>query len=1535
MKKILLLFIGISVVLSSAFAQRRMENLDRGLMAAKVSNGVYVNWRITGQEYHNTSYNLYKDGVKLNNQPITGASNYLDESGTTNSKYKVTPVVNGVEGVASKEVSVLPEAKIEIALQPIPKIANVPDSYYDRYSINDITAADLDGDGEYELIIKRMNEGYDSSKPYENKYYSLFEAYKLDGTFMWRIDVGPNIFHNVEITVLAYDFDGDGKAEVVMRTSEGTIDGTGYEIPDIADANGARTPDGITNYRNHLQNNGQWFEYKGPEFLSLFDGETGKMLDMIDHIQREPVSQWGPSGTQAAGLAHRATKFHYGAPYLDGKKPSLFVSRGIYYRTKMCAYDIVNKKFSLRWEFDSGTGDYCGQGNHNYSIADVDNDGRDEIVYGSMVVDDNGKGLYSTKLGHGDAIHVGDFDPYRKGLEVFACLEESPFYGTTLRAAESGEILLQYIKGSDCGRCMAANVSNNYKGAELWPSNNGVWAASERKEVSVPQGSQNFRIFWDGDLLDELVDNDFSSSAGKGVGYIQKLVGNSWQRLLTTTGYYSCNHSKGTPCLQADLFGDWREELIYRNNDDTKIAIFFTTIPTEHRIYTLMHDLQYRNAIAWQMTGYNQPPHVSYFLGEAEGILLPPPPVIDNQKLVFSGDKNSDFNNATANWIIDGSTTTYTDGKPVLFDVLSAGKIIMLKMTVNPEIMTVNIPVENEMWMNGSSGKLSGTMPLIKQGGGSFALTGNHDFSGKTEIWDGLLIVEGDLTNSPVWMNLFGELSVKGSLGKDVTMNYGSVLYPGEENLIGKVTIGGNLTIPEKAVVVFDMLNAETAVSDTIVLSQGSLSIGDGVIFRMNELNGTIQAGDYVLIQTPSLEGDLSKVEIEGLSTRRTTLSYSEGKVMLKIEDLRGAASVVWNAAEATAVWEQGGDENFLMNNDVATYFSPGDQVTFDDQSTGKTVNKSGTLISGNINVNTTNTYTIQGGGTISGDASLSKEGTGTLIMKGINNYTGATTVTGGTLSVESMPYLTNSGSIGPKSSDPNLFVLDGATLSTTGTAIISEKAVKIGTNGATFNTNANMTWYEVINGTTLTKTGSQTLSLFNKNTLDKLIISGGTVSLKEEVAYPAKKIVFESGTLSCYDNSGSYSSADWSIEVPEGKSGTINLDSRCNYTGALTGAGTLTVMSPWIRNYLQGNWSAFTGTINFTSDSDGGDLQFDNNYGLPNATLNITGTLNVYNNKASTFEIGALQGSSNATLTGDHTWTIGKKNINTVFAGNMTKGSITKTGTGSLKLSGTNTSSGTTTISNGTIIAWNTSTTESALPSGTINVNYGILAGQGFFNGAVVVRSGATLQPGDVSSSSYSDNINKTMTFAKNLSVLSGGAIQMSVRNRATVISNTIAVKGTLTVNGKLVVKVVDGTETFALGKEIKIFDLTNTNVDPESKFEAFDLPPVDEGCHWDTREVLTTGIIKVAEGNSIPLVTQSENIRIWPNPAENWIQVDLPGGTFAQIQIFDYSGKIVLAKDFDSSEKIDVSSLEQGFYLVKVMAEDKLYHSKLIRRN
>lgn len=1533
MRKTVILIVALFFAAHFVSAQRRMENLSRGLVAVKVSSGVYLSWRITGQEWLDASYNIYRDGVKITDSPITGASNYTDTDGSLTSKYKVSCVIDGTEQVPDSQVSVLPQARLDIKLKEIPKISGVPDSCYDAYTINDVVTGDLDGDGEYELIVKRVNQSFDSSNPFVNKYYTLFDAYKLDGTFLWRIDVGPNIFNNVEQNAFVYDLDGDGKAEVVMRTSEGTVDGVGNVIGDLGNAAGESTPDGITNYRDQMELNSSWYEFKGPEYLSLFDGKTGEMFDRIDIIARQPVSQWGPSGTADAGLAHRSTKFHYGAPYLDGKKPSLLVTRGIYYRIKMATYDIVDKKFVSKWTFDSGTGEYASQGYHNYSIADVDDDGRDEIVYGSMTVDDDGTGLYSTGLGHGDAIHVGDFDPYRKGLEVFACLETSPAWGTSFRKAENGEELYHYNHGTDCGRCMAANVSNSYAGAELWPTTNGVYSASERNYTSLTSGSVNFRIFWDGDLLDELVDHNYDSSLGKGVGIVQKLSeSNTWSNLLQTDGYYSCNSTKGTPCLQADLFGDWREELIYRNAGDSAIAIFMTTIPTNYRIYTLMHDMQYREAIGWQMCGYNQPPHVSYFLGEKEKITTPPPPTIDNDKLVFNPATSTEWSIGTTNWTKNDTLKALQNGDNVLFDVTGHANNIKLTGTVSLKSLTVNSP--NNYTIDMSSGKLSGSMVFVKQGKDTLSINGDHDYTGKTEIWDGLLDFDGKLENSPVWVNLFGEFAAKGTIGKSLTLNYGSVLYPGGRDAIDTLSVtSGNVVLKSNSIVEFDIDSA--FVSDKLILSSDTLIVGDGAVFRINMVHDTLSLGDYVLAEAPHLSGDLSTATISGLSDKITSLSYENNKLILNILGTRASASVVWTGKNSGYLWNFATDYNFSLDGDE-TFFVEGDTVTFDDTSVSKTVNVSGTVIPGNILVNNSSTYVFQGDGVISGTTGLTKTGSGKLTLSGENDFTGAVDIEGGTLSVASMPYLTANGSIGQASDDPNLFIVNGGIFTSTA-SITSERALKVGSNGATISTNAAMYWKALISGGALTKTGSFNLSLYSADTNDSLKIKGGTVTLAAEAANPASNVVLYKGILQCYNSISSTSTATWNLIVPDGYSGTVNLDGRCTYSGNLTGSGDLTVYSPYVRSDISGNWSAFTGSINFT----GVDIRLNsaNSRNLANASVDLGSGTYLYaaSNGGSTvvtgqpFYFGALSGSGG--IFGYGNLTIGAKNTNTTYSGVIASGTgkLVKTGTGSLTLSGSNLYTGGTTISGGRLITANTS--GSATGTGAVAVSSGgFLSGSGIVTGLVTANSGATIEPGDHTTSTWSDKIG-TLSLLGGLTLTSNSIVSLSVNEVDPYLSDKIVIDGNFIAAGTLSLNIVNGGTSFPLGAKVQLFDLSGAS-SISGGFSSYSLPATDGSTIWDTSQLLVDGTIQVVASSGISS-DSDEKFNVSPNPAHKFIIItdDMLEGKNLKVSLLSLDGSVALTTDAVCNEKINITALTNGAYLVKVVSEGKVYVAKILK--
>ncbi len=590
---------------------RQAEFLDRALVAVKIDEGIYVGWKMLGTDPSNIAFNLYRDATKVNDKPITGATNLLDKNGKEASVYVLKTIgSDGKEKVDSKSASVWNKNYLSVPLQK-PADGVTPSGEAYTYSANDTSVGDLDGDGTYELIVKWDGSSRDNSQSgYTSNVY--LDAYKLDGTRLWRIDLGKNIRAGAHYTqFMVYDLDGDGKAEVTLKTADGTVDGTGQVIGDAS-----------ADYRNT-----GGYILNGPEYLTMFDGMTGKAVTTTNYDPpRGVVTDWGD------GYGNRVDRFLAAVAYLDGEHPSLIFSRGYYTRTVIVAYDYKNGQLVERWKFDTKDDQYGvafeAQGDHNLSVGDVDGDGKDEITFGAMAIDDSGTPLYNTGLGHGDAGHLGDLDPTHPGLEFFNVHEHSNSpYGMDFRDAATGEVLWGVFTGIDTGRGMAADIDPNYPGEEVWAATitnaehiplTGLYSAQgERISMSIPS-STNFGIWWDGDLSRELLDNN----------HIDKwdYVNHTTNRLLTADGSLSNNGTKATPKLQADLFGDWREEAVWRSADSTELRIYTTTDLNDVRLRTLMHDPIYRLGIAWQNVGYNQPPHTSFFLGT--GMEEPPAPKI-------------------------------------------------------------------------------------------------------------------------------------------------------------------------------------------------------------------------------------------------------------------------------------------------------------------------------------------------------------------------------------------------------------------------------------------------------------------------------------------------------------------------------------------------------------------------------------------------------------------------------------------------------------------------------------------------------------------------------------------------------------------------------------------------------------------------------------------------------------------------------------------------------------------------------------------
>lgn len=617
LKKGFVLLLTIVTVLP-VLAQRQMEYLNRGLVAVPDGKGnIFVSWRLLVTDDDKVCFNVYRStgnnkAVKLTAKPVEAFTHFNDEKtdSTQAYTYYVTAVVKNKEGAASEKFTVPAFAKMYLS---------IPLRTPEGYSANDASAGDLDGDGEYEIIIHLTGRGKDNSQAGITDP-PIFQAYKLNGAFLWQINLGKNIREGAHYTqFMVYDLDNDGKAEIVMKTADGTMDAKGNIIGDST-----------KDYRNE-----RGYILSGPEYLTVFNGLTGETINTTDyipprHAKLNPTADelkavWGD------GYGNRMDRFLACVAYLDGVHPSVIMCRGYYTRTILAAWDLKNGKLVKRWVFDSndeGNKAYAGQGNHNLTVADVDGDGKDEIVYGQMTIDDNGKGLYSTGIGHADALHVSDLDPSRPGLEVFGIQEHFGDAGANFRDAKTGEVIWKKASvkagddGEGPGRGLALDIDPRYPGYESWVAGAGIRGMFDVKGNVIAEKTPacNMGIFWDGDVLSEILN---------GVNISKWMYDSSNTKTIFDGRNFDCasnNGTKSNPCLSADLFGDWREEIVCRTKDSKELRIFTTTIPTEKKFYTLMQDPQYRLSIVWQNVAYNQAPHTSFFMGE--GMPQPPRPNI-------------------------------------------------------------------------------------------------------------------------------------------------------------------------------------------------------------------------------------------------------------------------------------------------------------------------------------------------------------------------------------------------------------------------------------------------------------------------------------------------------------------------------------------------------------------------------------------------------------------------------------------------------------------------------------------------------------------------------------------------------------------------------------------------------------------------------------------------------------------------------------------------------------------------------------------
>lgn len=712
---------------ASAFAgsaiTRNMENLDRGVVATKTNDGVLVSWRRLATEPADTTFTLYRNKEKINEGAVT---NFVDAQGTVNDKYTVV-----CNGQMSKSVAVWANGYLDIPLHDTPESDVVQMDrngvYIGAYTPGDASYGDLDGDGEYEIVMlwnpsdaKDAASGGRTGKVY-------MDAYKLDGTFLWRIDMGFNIRASAHDTMLnVADFDGDGKAEVMVRTADGTVDGQGNVIGDASKGDTYENSWAALNGGKNLQ---------GPLYVTCFEGATGKALDTIDYFPQNTVGSLSTTYSFGDDFGNRSERYNSTIAYLDGQTPSAVFARGYYFgknistpngRTGCAAYSFKGGKLKMDWSFDTADSDkngFIGQGNHQIEAGDVDGDGKDEILYGALTWDQDGKVLWCTYQEHGDAMHLGDFDPTKEGLEFMKVYEDysadsevfdlkgstlSPFitsstlfknskaaaaggapedrhqWGSSLQNAKTGEFYQIHNGIKDTGRGMIANIGYEDSWYVMWGAGSSGYWDSNGNELPDLKAAMNGRIYWTGDLQDELQDH-------KGAG--KEITVTKWNdetkkfdEIFVGEGSHSINSTKGNPNLQADLLGDWREEIVsYAITGENKqkekmtikgdwdkdvevemdktvyqysLRIFETPYPTEYNFYTLAHDDIYRNSSAADTNCYNQPPHISWYMNDAiENSQYTTQPAA-NVKLVSNGYTPKAFDEAALPEAGSGSVST-------------------------------------------------------------------------------------------------------------------------------------------------------------------------------------------------------------------------------------------------------------------------------------------------------------------------------------------------------------------------------------------------------------------------------------------------------------------------------------------------------------------------------------------------------------------------------------------------------------------------------------------------------------------------------------------------------------------------------------------------------------------------------------------------------------------------------------------------------------------------------------------------------------
>lgn len=1441
------------------WAQRIQQPLGRGVVAVQNGSTLFVSWRKLAQEPENARYNVYYRTAggslytKLNATPLAVTNTTTTTSAIpVGSEIAVALVVNGVEGEKSAPFAFKSHSVRGTFLELNYENTIVP---YEGYVTKFIWPADLNGDGEYDYVVDRIsvNDGVSDK----------VQGYLADGTYLWTLDMGPNIriSRGQDDMVLAYDMNCDGRAEVVIKSSDGTRfwDSTNHTWGAYLMGKEDTDGDGIVDYTAQSVKN-------PPQYVTCVDGLTGCELSTIEMPMCSDGSNTYTRTNKSAYMNEEYSKYngHMGIVYLDGVHPSVV--------EEYLVRDVggTHHNYVTAWGYDFVAGKAAGWVQkyhwsrndkrpwpaefHHIRVGDVDLDGKDEMLEGGYAVDDNGTMLFSAGISHGDRFRMSDINPDRPGLETFAIQQYAPdMLGEIVYDAATGSPLIKHYLSAvgDVGRGECMDVNKSSKGYEFW-STMGTLYSCDGKVVSTSAPFPREGIWWDGELDREML----SSPDGNGFNaMVQKYDGTRLIEMAKLSGWsvmceYGCR-----PAFFGDIMGDWRDEVVLRKGNTTStsgIVGFSTDYATAYSLYCLQQEPAYR--LQCTTRGYYQSPFPAYYLGyDMPSPPLPPCMVTD---LVWKEGSAWDLSSATFTDFGRAAAAPFANGKSVLFGVDGkATSPITLEGTLEPSVVYAMPPKGMNYTWNGS-GTLAGSMELWKSQNGTLTVNCPLSYSGKTVVSEGTLELNSSLAG-PLELRAKGTLAGNGIL-KDTLIFEGALNYEGcrvkpgtDAAPYGTLTFSKDLMLNKKVYFETNLQTAAPAQCDLIKV-QGNVTITAPCVFNFIPAESKPAAGEYAVMEwTGDFAGDTALFTVSGLVGLSCHLDVKGRQLVLTIDAQRKPAQdVVWTGAGSTA-WDYQ-TENFSWQG-VSTAFVAGDQIVFGDSALKSTVVMEEQLpTSGVLFENETKAYTLSGNGGFSGSGGLTKSGAGKLTLSTLNNsYTGVTALNGGVVTVASLADGGSPSSLGSAASAASNWLMGKSTLVVNNNNTATNRGLTL-TDTATVSVPSGITSLKgIIQGTgTLVKAGSGQLNLTYGGTNP---YTGGTIlkagilamgSYNSSFGRTGGTLQLEGGTVQIFSNDATSQvpQFNYAVTLPAGKTVTLNAGRRCAISGSFSGGGTLNLYIPYVRCDISSNWSKFTGKLNVT----GRDLRFAASLDMSHTALTLGD--GVYMGHFASGSGSALSGSSKigslsstyttSTLV-NGTYSIGYDSTSTTFAGNLNGVTVNKYGTGSWTLTGA--SSATINIYDGAVVAGNTT---AAITTGTITVNSGAtLTGGGIVKNVKVNKGG-------ILATSVNNYTLTSMTLSGSCSMASGSLLQVKRRMAR---NDSWIVNGTLSMIAPTV-KILVLSGTLQAGDSLQLF--TGSGRVSLTGKAVYEPQVPGDGLEWDDSDLATLGVLRVVVAQGIGTV-------------------------------------------------------------------------------